>query len=515
MIESQDIKVLIVDDEKYICDIIVEALSADNYTTTAISDPAEAIEYLQTNSVDLVLTDLMMGTYSGLQIMETAMTHHTDATVILMTAHPTVQTAISVLKKGAYDFLVKPFKLELLRATIRRGLEHQRIIRENIQLKGQVEFLKVVSATDAGVDIEDFLRLVARSCRKEMEAAAVAIIHIDPKTNKPIRDVCETDDPSHSQIVLNEDTISEFSESHQKEPIIHATEVNDGSENRTHIFISQPIYARHKLHGIVNVLITSRFNELTPGQIDALRLLAHAAAGTIINYKLYHDLQTSYLQAITGLANAIEARDECTAGHTNRVSDLAEIVARYMDWEGREIDGLIMGCALHDIGKIGVPDNILNKAGRLTDAERTRMEAHPEVGLMIIDGIDLFRPAIPYVIAHHERYDGTGYPNGLAGEDIPIEGRLLAVVDTFDAILSNRPYRAGAELKVAIRELIKYKGTQFDPQMVDSFINMIRAGKLDFKAMYNRDIDITEIDDILANFEMEQEQTKQVESISK
>ena len=163
MTGNQPISILVVDDEKYICNIIVEALSIEKYHVVAFSDPAKALTHIEQNSVDLVLTDLVMGEYTGVQILESTLAHHSDATVILMTAHPTVQTAISVLRKGAYDFLMKPFRLELLKATIKRGLEHQQVIRENLHLKGQVEFLKVVGAANTEMGIDDFLAMVARS----------------------------------------------------------------------------------------------------------------------------------------------------------------------------------------------------------------------------------------------------------------------------------------------------------------------------------------------------------------
>jgi HD-GYP domain-containing protein (c-di-GMP phosphodiesterase class II) len=200
-------------------------------------------------------------------------------------------------------------------------------------------------------------------------------------------------------------------------------------------------------------------------------------------------VQSSYLQAIRGLANAIEARDKCTAGHTDRVSKLAGLVARHLGWNESQIHDLVMGCSLHDIGKIGVPDSILNKADKLTEEERRLMNSHPKMGLKIIQGIDLFKPAIPYITAHHERYDGTGYPRGLKGEEIPIEGRLLAVVDAFDAIMANRPYRKGAGLKAAASELVTYKGIQFDPKIVDTFLEMLTEEQIDFRQMYGWDGD--------------------------
>jgi HD-GYP domain-containing protein (c-di-GMP phosphodiesterase class II) len=155
-----------------------------------------------------------------------------------------------------------------------------------------------------------------------------------------------------------------------------------------------------------------------------------------------------------------------------------------------------MGCTLHDIGKIGVPDAILNKADRLTDEERKCMMEHPQVGLKIIRDIDLFNRCKPYIIAHHERYDGDGYPNGLQGDEIPVEGRLLAVVDTFDAIMSDRPYRKGAALTVAISELVENAGKQFDPSLVKTFIGVLKAGEIDLLEMYGREVDLGCLDEI-------------------
>jgi len=125
------------------------------------------------------------------------------------------------------------------------------------------------------------------------------------------------------------------------------------------------------------------------------------------------------------------------------------------------------------------------------------MQEHPNVGLKIISDIDLFKAAKPFIIAHHERWDGNGYPNKLKGEEIPIEGRLLAVIDTFDAILSDRPYREGSTVKEAVSELIKFRGIQFDPTIVDTFILLLRQGKADLKELYDVDDDLSCLDEIV------------------
>lgn len=484
MSEGTDVNILVVDDEQYVCGIIEETLTAEGYRVTALTDPAQALKHLEENPVDLVLTDLVMGEYSGVQIIDTALAEHPDAMVILMTAHPTVQTAISVLKKGAHDFLVKPFKLELLKAAVRRGLQHQRIYRENLRLKEQMQFLRIANVINAVGDIEKYLKMLARCCKQELSADAVGIIEVDRRTRDIVCKVCEIDRDEHVPVVLDEGTLLKFAYTRSSKPIIETRPAADSPRPTRRITISQPIFIRRRFHGVINLLLHRRFGPVTQGQLDLLTILTNSAASAIANSCLYKDLQESYLYAIRALANSIEARDQYTRGHTERVCKIAEQVARRMGWDDSRIRNLIMGCTLHDIGKIGVPDSILNKPGRLSDQERQRMMVHPEVGLQIIKGIDLFKPAVPYIIAHHERYDGSGYPGGLKGEDIPVEGRLLAAVDTLDAILSDRPYRAGAEMEVAVQEIRMNQGTQFDPDIVKVLLEVIRDGVIDFDRMY-------------------------------
>jgi putative nucleotidyltransferase with HDIG domain len=274
--------------------------------------------------------------------------------------------------------------------------------------------------------------------------------------------------------------------------------VSIDGRGRYRIIISQPVVVRRTVTGVINALIISRQDSVPAGQLDALALLASSAASALANQKLYEDLQQSYFQAIRALTNAIEARDHYTAGHTDRVSKLAELIALHLGWREKQIHALRMGCTLHDIGKIGVPDAILNKSGLLSDSERKKMMKHPELGLKIIRGIDLFRPSIPYIIAHHERYDGSGYPRGLKGDEIPVEGRLLAVADTFDAVMSDRPYRVGAALHIAVRELVENVGTQFDPALVKAFLEVLRTGTVDLRQLYGRDEDMSCLDEALA-----------------
>ncbi len=486
--------ILVVDDEQEICDIIRESLSSAEYRVTTLTDSSKALEYLDNHPVDLVLTDMVMDEYSGLQILEAAQAKQQDVMVILMTAHPTVKMAISVLKKGAYDFLVKPFKLDLLKSAIHRALSHQRALRENVHLRGQIEFLKVANAHTSGIEIETFLEMVMDSCKKELGATAVGLIEIDPNTKEPIRWNSITDDDELEAVVVDASIIDKFAGTRRTKPVIEGKRITSKEQPIIRMSIYQPLYIRRTLHGVISLVIDSVFGQVTPGQLDVLAILTNSAASAIANYNLYQDLQHSYLEAIHGLANAIEARDKYTAGHTDRVCKLAELIAIELDWDDKQLLGLTMGCTLHDIGKLAVPDSILNKPNALTKDEAKQMRKHPEMGLKIIKGIDLFKPAIPFIYSHHERWDGKGYPRGLKGEEIPLEGRLLAVADTFDAILSHRPYRKGASLQSAVDELVKYRGVQFDPMIVDIFLRVLKEGKVDIKGMYDLDEDPTALE---------------------
>jgi putative nucleotidyltransferase with HDIG domain len=189
-------------------------------------------------------------------------------------------------------------------------------------------------------------------------------------------------------------------------------------------------------------------------------------------------LNRAYLSMLAVLANAIEARDAYTIGHTWRVARVAQVMARRLGWPEERVREIEVGGVLHDIGKIGVPDAILGKQGRLTPEEAETMRRHPEIGARMLGDVPNLRHALPYVLHHHECYDGSGYPHGLAGEDIPEEARLLAVADGFDAMTSTRPYRAGMDPEKALAEIRRCSGSQFDPAVVAALDDAWAAGEI-------------------------------------
>ncbi|MEW6567001.1 MAG: HD domain-containing phosphohydrolase [Chloroflexota bacterium] len=189
-------------------------------------------------------------------------------------------------------------------------------------------------------------------------------------------------------------------------------------------------------------------------------------------------LRAAYKASLRALANAIEARDQYTRDHVERVSDYAQSMAGELGWGDERREALEFGAILHDIGKISVRESILSKNGPLTLEEWEEMRQHPTVGARMLEGIPYLAPAIPVVLYHHERWDGSGYPEGLQAEAIPSEARLLAVVDTFDAMTSDRPYHPAYPAEVAVEEILRQAGHQFDPEMVEAFRRCWERGEI-------------------------------------
>jgi putative nucleotidyltransferase with HDIG domain len=182
------------------------------------------------------------------------------------------------------------------------------------------------------------------------------------------------------------------------------------------------------------------------------------------------------------LTRAIEARDPYTRGHSSRVTDLAEAVARRLGWSEERIASLRVGGPLHDIGKLAVSDEVLCKEGRLDDDELAQIREHPKIGAKLLLRVTALREAIPYVLYHHERWDGTGYPSGKRGEEIPVEARVLAIADAFDAMTSDRPYRSALSREEALAEVERCAGTQFDPKIARVFLEVFGHDAVDLPA---------------------------------
>ena len=206
--------------------------------------------------------------------------------------------------------------------------------------------------------------------------------------------------------------------------------------------------------------------------------LADQAAVALNDLKLRGELEEMSWEALRALANAIDAKSTWTAGHSERVTDLALEVGRELELSDKEMDILHRGGLLHDLGKIGVSLRVLDHPGKLDQEMRKEIEAHPVIGARILEPIRAFQPMLPIVLYHHERWDGLGYPEGLKGLEIPRFARLLAVADVYDAMVSARPYRDGLDPEIALDEIRSCSGTQFDPEMAAALLRVMEGGWL-------------------------------------
>ncbi|NMB34303.1 MAG: HD domain-containing protein [Clostridium sp.] len=190
--------------------------------------------------------------------------------------------------------------------------------------------------------------------------------------------------------------------------------------------------------------------------------------------EFFTEMRLGYLQTVMSLANSIEAKDPYTRGHCQRVMEISCELAKALGLSKDEIEDLRYASILHDIGKIGIGANILNKKGKLTDEEFNEIKKHPVIAYNILKDVEFLRGGLDAILQHHERYDGKGYPHGLKGNNICIFARIMCVADAFDAMTSDRPYRKGMDMGEALEEIQRCKGTQFDPQVADLLVAMVR-----------------------------------------
>ena len=234
-----------------------------------------------------------------------------------------------------------------------------------------------------------------------------------------------------------------------------------------------PTRAADEAMGVI-LLINGR-NRPPFSSVDARRMTALAAQAAVStrHLRLYEESKEIFLSTVWALAAAVDAKDGYTHGHSQRVAQYAVTLGRELGFDQQEVERLELSAVLHDVGKIGVPEAVLNKPGRLTTAEMTIMRTHPEKGADILSSIRAMRDIVPGVRHHHERFDGMGYPDGLKGGNIPLSARIILVADTFDAMTSTRPYRTAMPVRAAHDEIARCSGTQFDPRLAEVFMDLI------------------------------------------
>jgi putative nucleotidyltransferase with HDIG domain len=327
-----------VDDEEHVRSIIGATLERQGYDVRLAAGSREALEMMERDTFDLVLTDIVMQDGNGIDLLERIHAQQPNLPVVIVTVIHDIGVVIDSMRGGAYDYLLKPFESERLIGTVQRALDHRQTLQEN------------------------------RSYQQNLEH------------------------------------------------VVHA-------------------------------------------RTDMLR-------------QAMEDLEHSYDVTLEALGEALDMKDSETEGHSKRVTAYTIALARAMGITPAEIKVIARAAFLHDIGKMAIPDDILQKKGKLTPQEKEVMRDHCAAGFNILRKIPFLSEAAEIVFAHQEHYDGSGYPNGLRGSDIPIGSRIFAVADALDAITSDRPYGKARGFDAAHEEILRCSGTQFDPGVVEVFLKI-------------------------------------------
>ena len=474
---SEAPRVLVVDDEKVIREILADFLTLEGFRVTTAADGIGALEHLDAESFHMVISDLKMPNMGGLELLEQIQENHENVLTVIMTGFGTVETAIEAMKKGAYDYILKPFKVEEVVHIVHRGIEKQRLKSENIRLKEIISLHELSEELQATLSMNDVLVSTLSAAIHNLSCDFAAIYLRDDATGDwrmASHAVHPDAPPGVVQSELDVDRVlAEMAGQHAilvQAP--QALEFFKVAPENISTFLAAPLVARQRTLGILTARSCTAGVRFVEGQRKLLNMLGSRAAAAIDNAALFNNLQQTFRQTIQGLARAIEAMDKYTAGHSDRVTVYARVTAVALGETSSQVELITQAGMLHDIGKLGCHAN-LNKPGKLTDEEYEIFKLHPTFGREILEPITFLQPLIPGVHLHHERWDGAGYPRGLKGEEIPRIARILSIADAYDAMTSNRAYRRSMEHNVAVAELRRCASTQFDPVLVEAFIKGI------------------------------------------
>ncbi len=238
----------------------------------------------------------------------------------------------------------------------------------------------------------------------------------------------------------------------------------------TRSILAVPLIVKGKVIGVAEVLNKKGNRKFDEADLELFAALGNQIAVAVENASLYTDLDRLFLSSIRAIVEAVDAKDPYTRGHSSRVVNYALQIGRALTRSKDKLKEIEISAILHDVGKIGIPDKILGKPGRLTRREQRYMERHPEFSAAIIEPIEMLKRLMKNIMHHHERIDGTGYPDGLTRDNIPLVARIICIADAFDAMTTDRPYRKRKSARRALRELQRASGTQFDSKLVEIFV---------------------------------------------
>jgi putative nucleotidyltransferase with HDIG domain len=513
---NDGIKILVVDDEPKICHLIKELLKREGYKTDTSLSGIEALQMMKNYNYQMLLTDLKMPGIDGLELIRRAKRENPEIRTIMVTGYATVETAVQSLRHGVDDYITKPFNIFELRKAVKRTLYSHQITMENKQLlddlkKTNIElnFYKqnlTQKVQIAGENLTDANRELVRkiselSTINEISRAITSVLDIDELLSLCLEKISEKLKVKHSSIMLFDEKkdelivkacqgyrcneilgktqkIGEGIAGHvakEKKPVLVKGIDDDGFRRDerfdyvTQSYISAPLISGRRLLGVINITDKISKESFSETDVNFLCIMAGQVGIALENIRLYKTIEENCFNTVQSLVNLLEAKDHYTNGHSQRVSEYAASIADVINVSPKEKDVLHHAALLHDIGKIGISERILNKPGKLNESEFDVIKSHPIIGEKIIEPLDFLRETSHHIRGHHESFDGSGYPDKLGGEDIPLLTKIMTVADAFDAMTSERTFRPSKSVKDAASELNRVSGKQLDPVLVDAF----------------------------------------------
>jgi len=477
-------KILIVDDYPPTRHLIRDALSqAGDYELSEAENGTEAVGQCRWNTFDLVISDVMMPGMGGMELLNRLREMSPDTSVIMITAHPAVDLTVSAMKKGAVDFLKKPFNIDSLLYKVKMCLDEKELSEEVGPGPGGAETKLTDKTKDLSVqgfiydsfeniegDNEHVFRKIVDLAMNIVDGEECALLLFDEEAGTFDPKILESPDREayeRKTLPALRPVFRQVAEE-KRALMIHSTERHEIAPS----LICAPLMIRDNVFGILCVRRKGHLEPFAAKDLHYVVSLTRRASLNLENQVLYESVYNNVLDTFKSLLTSIQVRDHYTEEHCSRVAVLSVRLAQAMHCTTKEVESLKIAAMLHDVGKIAIPDKILLKPGSLTFEEFTFIKAHTEVGYKILQPIYLLDQERNVLLHHHERWDGKGYPEGLAGTDIPYLSRILTVADSFDAMTNNRPYRSAMDISAAVEEVKRNSDLQFDASVVAGFLQL-------------------------------------------
>jgi response regulator RpfG family c-di-GMP phosphodiesterase len=474
-------QVLVVDDEESIVTICQIALRRMNLQVETAMTAAEAIAKARQSAFDLVLIDWILPDGNGLDLFRSLRDLSPQTLGILITGQSLAETSRDALEAGFWAALFKPFTVTELQATVQRAIDYLQAHRERERLALMVTLSDLARQIASSLDLDEVLHSVLKIAREQTGADRVSVMVWDDEAQPPcLRLVAAQGLPEKllNQKVSLEEGIAGWVVK-MGEPLLIAAQTISGLQvplryQGAGSALCFPLKVGNRVVGVLNLTRLQNDRPFSEADLHLYLILASQAALAIENARLHRRLREGHIAALASFARYAEAKEGYRRGHADRVGILAKTLAQASGLKPSEADHLRVAGLAHDLGLLQVPTDILTKPSHLSEDEWQLIRQHPLWSLELIDRPALLTDTVTEAVRHHhERFDGTGYPQGLKGDQIPLSARILAVADTFDALTHARPHRPAYPLDQAIAEMHRCAGTQLDPDLTRLFVNEV------------------------------------------